>query len=230
MFGGGPGNYENGGVGHPGWTAARWQLRPAEAGAERRDLSTHPPGRGEEQSFEETSIAQIVARAGCSEGPFYARFGDKETFLRHLEEYFFSEREKAIQAVEDRGPDGALDPRETIRESLRLVIQQYRRLHGIYGALVLRSRRDPALRARLRELDRGHLKRTSTCLARVIGSQEQEDEAVAFGLFVVRSAVRQAVVFGDSWAGEGQGPDEALADALSRLLMGYLERRKTHGC
>ncbi|MGQ0736974.1 MAG: TetR/AcrR family transcriptional regulator [Acidobacteriota bacterium] len=179
-----------------------------------------------DQSFEETSIAQIVARAGCSEGPFYARFGDKEKFLRHLEEHFFAEGEKAVRAVECRGAVAGSDAEQAVRESLRFVIREYRRLQGIHGALVLRSRRDRELRVRLAALDRDHLARVSRCLAGALGRRgRRADDVASFGLFVVRSAVRQAILFGDSWraAGDDGDRDDALADGLASLLVGYLQ-------
>src|SRR3954463_16064866 len=52
-----------------------------------------------EQSFDDTSVAEIAERAGVTTGAFYARFRDKEALLEVLEEQLYAALGGEIQRL-----------------------------------------------------------------------------------------------------------------------------------
>jgi AcrR family transcriptional regulator len=105
----------------------------------------------EERLFEEISIAEIVARAGCSVGAFYGRFKDKSALLFALDEYHFQDFIVAANALiaeiqsEDRGLQ------EVIRSVVQFLVDAYGRRPGLLRALVLYAKQHHDEGFRLRE-------------------------------------------------------------------------------
>jgi AcrR family transcriptional regulator len=64
-----------------------------------------------ESGFAESSIADVVARAGASVGSLYHHFGGKaELYLALFEEYQTGQEERAASAVREARLQGELDP------------------------------------------------------------------------------------------------------------------------
>lgn len=177
-----------------------------------------------EKTFQELTIAEIVAAAGCSEGPFYARFGDKGGFLRHLEERFYADREDALAVVVEIGRDSCADPRETLGRMLRVMVDLYRTHAGLHGALLLHARQDAGLRERLDRWERANLQRASRVLAAGAAGGAVSVRRLELALFVVRSAVRDVVFFGGRYASRGEVDDARLCAELADLLVAYFRR------
>lgn len=177
------------------------------------------------KTFNELTIAEIVGAAGCSEGPFYARFGDKEGFLDHLEQRFFSEREIALEKAAAIGRSEASDRYERLCAMIGVMIGLYREHAGVHRALLMLSRQDPELGARMERWERSNLGRAAKVLA-AGADGPLTDEKLEMALFVLRSTVREIVLFRGEYSTGIAIPDDALAAELATLLVSYLDSRE----
>lgn len=85
-------------------TARVWVLPAKQARSQQTRDRLLEAGRAllEEGFFDETSIAQIARRAGCSVGAFYFRFPDKQAYFDHLLSSVLGDAfESALRAVSD---------------------------------------------------------------------------------------------------------------------------------
>lgn len=94
------------------------------------------------KDFDDLSVAEIAAAAGCSVGSFYSRFTDKDGFFRAL---------VGDAAERDRGrnPPPAADPTQPIdailAETVAATLAGYRKRRGLIRATIRRSMTEPAL-------------------------------------------------------------------------------------
>ena len=105
----------------------------------------------EEKLFEDISIAELVARAGCSVGAFYGRFKDKNALLFALDERHFQD---FIAAANDLIADiecGEQSLPQVIRAVVRFLVDAYGRRPGLLRALVLYAKQNHDESFRLRE-------------------------------------------------------------------------------
>lgn len=175
------------------------------------------------RSFEGTSVREIVRAAGCTEGPFYARFGSKEGFLRHLEERMAEEQRALIADVTGERWDRS-DPVGSLRLLIREVVALYSSQRGVFRALVLRSRSDETLRARLDELGRDNLDRVVKVIRYSMDVERPDPEfAVRFAILMARATLREAVLFDELWPADASGQEERLVEEVSAAVVAYLE-------
>ena len=89
----------------------------------------------------------------------------------------------------------------------------YRRQRAVARALVLRSHSDPALAERLRALNRENMRKV---IAALLASGQIRhavpERAVWFALHAQRALLRDAILFGDGWAGDRRPSDARLVD------------------
>jgi len=176
-----------------------------------------------EESFDQVTVAEIAARAGVTIGAFYARFADKDALLEALEEQVT----EAVLAVVARATDPERWEGATVEEAFRRYLAElvavYRQTRGAGRALVLQSHTDPALRQRLRRLN---TEGPPKVLALVAGQAGIRHPAPNVGLAVaflaVRSTLREVVLFGETGPGGAALSNDALAEELTRLFLGYL--------
>jgi len=181
----------------------------------------------EEKSFDEATVAEIAARAGLTVGAFYARFGDKEALLRHLEELVFDEMRALVAEVAARADRREGSAAELVGDLVAALAGIYRSSRAVCRALVLRSRTDAALRERLRALNRENIERIVAALAASgsIGHDEPE-RALEFALLAERSLLREAILFGEGFALGRGWDDEALLEETTRMIVRYLDLRE----
>jgi AcrR family transcriptional regulator len=177
-----------------------------------------------EKGFEDTTVGEVVRRAGSSVGAFYARFPDKDALLYALYERYL---EQAIATADD-----ALDPArwrgrgvaEILAEVVRFLVAIYRAQGGLIRAFVLRNHTDPAFRARQERLSH-HVstKLTALLLARRDEITHPEAErAAAFGLTMTFATIEGAVLFGETRSSALALSDDDLAAELTRAYLAYL--------
>jgi hypothetical protein len=119
---------------------------------------------------------------------------------------------------DDRWERGPLD--RTLRPFLRGLVRLYHRRRAVARALVLRSRSDPALRARLEKLNHRNLRKVSTFLAaRVSSGDRATAAAVEFALFAMRCVLRETILFRETFPGKRPPTEEELTEQLTRLLL-----------
>jgi AcrR family transcriptional regulator len=176
--------------------------------------------------FEEISVAELAREARSSVGSFYARFPGKDALLDFLDgrgeaevlefwdDYFDPERWKGMGAE------------EVIRSLVTLSVERHRARKGIVKTLSLRLRSEPTpeMLDRARRLNRRVIRGLSSLLdAR--GSELRHPKprrAVAFGLVMVVTTIRERVVFQDLELYPGSVSDRELIEELVRAFTGYL--------
>jgi AcrR family transcriptional regulator len=183
----------------------------------------------EEKSFDEATVGEIVERAGLTVGAFYARFEDKNALLACLEDRLREEMNAHADAVDDtewaREPIG-----RTLRPFVRRLVRVYQRRRAVARALVLRSRSDPALRARLEKLNRRNLSKVSRFLeARVPRRSREQAANVEFALLAMRCVLRETVLFREAYPGRRPPTEDELTDQLTRLLLRHAGLDATAG-
>lgn len=183
----------------------------------------------EEKSFDEATIGEIVGRAGLTVGAFYARFADKDALLACLEERLRAEMNAHADGVDDdRWERGPLD--RTLRPFVRSLVRLYRRRRAVARALVLRSRSDAALRARLEKLNHRNLRKVSTFLAaRVSPGGGATAADVDFALLAVRCVLRETILFREAFPGRKPLTEGELTEQLTRLLLRHTGLAATPG-
>ena len=152
---------------------------------------------------------------------FYARFADKEALLGHLEQLLFETTRTVVARIAAHAAGRA--PASLLRELTTALVRIYRRQRAVARALVLRSHTDPALAERLRALNRDNMRRIADALlASGAIRHPQPERAIWFALHAQRALLRDAILFGDGWAGERRISDARLVDEAARLVAGYL--------
>lgn len=202
---------------------------------QRRSRETHDrllesvSGLLEEKAFEDLTVQEIAARAGCSVGAFYGRFKSKGAILPRLLESHYAEMEReTASAFQGDGWAGAsLDRR--VGAVVDQLVSVAQRQPGLIRTLVLRNyhRPDtipPSIRAsagrilaRLYEvlLDGGSE-----------GARPAERIAVQVGLLMVVAAIRERIVLtGATHSSTLSLSSDALSAELKRALIAYLSLR-----
>ena len=177
-----------------------------------------------EKGFEDTPVAEVVARAGSSVGAFYSRFRDKEGLLHALYERYL---EQATATA-----DFALDPQRwrgatvagILTAVVRFLVSVYREQGGLIRAFVLRNHTHPEFRARQERLS--HYVNTRLSALLLARSDEishpSPARAAHFGLTLVFSTLESVLLFGEMRSGELALSDDALAEELTRAYLSYL--------
>jgi AcrR family transcriptional regulator len=180
----------------------------------------------EERTFEDLTIQQIAARAGCSVGAFYGRFESKDAILPRLLEAHYEEMEREVDAVFGPGAwDGASLARrvDAVVDHLLSVAQ---RQPGLIRTLVLRNYQRPeTIPASIRAAARRVLARLHAVLGegRPQAARRAGTVPVEVGLLMVVAAIRERVVLaGATHASTLSTSSEVLAAELKRALLAYL--------
>lgn len=180
----------------------------------------------QEQSLEGTSVREIVREAGCTEGSFYARFGTKESFIRHLEDRLAAEQRDVIRKYTGEEWDEA-DPERSVRSLIRAVIRLYGRQRGVFRALIVRSRSEEELRKRLDELGRENLEKVVEALLDSVAVRRPEPRfAARFAILAARATLREAVLFDELWPVKTRREKEQIVDELTTLILAYLNEER----
>jgi AcrR family transcriptional regulator len=172
------------------------------------------------KDFVDATLADIAAAAGLTTGAVYARFANKADLLATLE------RQTCDELEAEWG--GALTPSSSLTVTLRAVITAtaaaYGARRGVLRALIVESRRDPALRRRLNTLNRRLLHAFTEALAVHRGEIVRRDvEAAAqFAMLLFKSALRETVLFAAVWPLRGELTVARLVDELVCATLAYL--------
>jgi AcrR family transcriptional regulator len=177
-----------------------------------------------EKGFEDTTISDIVARAGSSVGAFYTRFRDKEGLLYALYERYLAQATATARAALDPARWAEADVATILDATLRFLVAIFRQQAGLIRAFVLRNHVDPEFRARQERLSHYVSARLANLLlarADQIGHPDPE-RAAAFGFTMMFSTLESAILFGELRSDDLALGDEALASELTRAYLAYL--------
>ena len=177
-----------------------------------------------QKGFEDTSVSEIVRRAGSSVGAFYTRFEDKDALLHALYQRYY------LQAIATA--DDALDPQRWRGQGVAVIVESVTRFlvsvyrdHGpLIRAFVIRAHIDPGFQARQERLyDDVNARLSALLLARRDEITHPDPErAIAFGLTLVFSGLERTLLFGDARPTPFVLEDETLGAELTRAYLAYL--------
>lgn len=177
-----------------------------------------------EKGFEDTTIADVVARAGSSVGAFYARFRDKDALLYALYERYLGQASATADLALDPARWEGEDIATILRAVLRFLVSIFREQSGLIRAFVLRNHVDAEFRARQERLSHT----ISARLAALLLAREHEirhpkpARAAAFGFTMIFSTLESVMLFGDLRSDDLALGDDALAAELTRAYLAYL--------
>jgi AcrR family transcriptional regulator len=176
--------------------------------------------------FDEIGVAQIVRRARCSTGSFYARFKGKDALLPLLyERYNAGLRPRMLARA------AAVDPeRLTLREAAELVagttVDMYAERRNLMRAVALYARAHPeAISPDVREARGETTDLPARLLARFADEIRHPDPLAAarVGFFIVAAVAREKMLFGAApHASDTPLSDDQLKRELARVLYAYL--------
>ncbi|HVT15525.1 MAG TPA: TetR/AcrR family transcriptional regulator [Thermoanaerobaculia bacterium] len=183
----------------------------------------------ERTTFDQISVAEVTAAAGCSMSSFYARFPSKEALLdAFLDRFFeFSAGEVSRALSQIAAAAGAAN---RARRLVEFMLRSYRAYRGLLRSLILHDRTHPdtGFGSRTRAYKR---QVSAAFLSLLLG----EDAAAAnprlaasasFGLWLVIHAIEQIVLFDDPIMGRGQISERQLVEQLTAVLLRTLEPRE----
>lgn len=179
----------------------------------------------ENKTFEELTLSEVVQQAGTSVGAFYGRFKDKEGLLHALDERFFEEFERGVQALLSH-PDWGMTPlRQIVRDLTCFLAETYNRQKGLLRSLNLKARLYGDSRFKQREQrawDELYPRFESLLLARQAEIRHPNPAlAVRLGFEQLFFTLREILL----WQPLRGGPDydlETLVDELTRAYLAYL--------
>jgi len=177
-----------------------------------------------EKSFEDTTVAEVVRRAGSSVGAFYTRFRDKEGLLYALYDRYLQEATATTDAALDpRRWEGASVP-EIVSAVVDFLVSVYRERRGLMRIFVARNHSDVDFQIRRDRLSLYVVtKLAGLLLARrpEIGHHDPE-QATRFCLTLVFSTLDSCVLFGEMRSTDLELSDDELATELTRACLAYL--------
>jgi AcrR family transcriptional regulator len=172
-----------------------------------------------EHGFEGTRISDVVERAGCSVGVFYARFDDKDSFFAAVQDHFLAELAEVTTDLNAHAAE--LGGVELLRATIAQGVGIFRGNAALVRAFLNHEATHPSagqpirtvVETRARQLVEAVLESGTP-----IGHPDPET-AIAVGAHVIRGALLQEAIHGP-----GLLPldDDALVDELTDLFTAYL--------
>lgn len=179
-----------------------------------------------QRRFEEISVAELTRQAGSSVGAFYARFPEKDSLLDFLDARGEEEALRRWGDYFDPEKWSGASAREVIRRFVTLSVAAHRGKKGILRTLSLRLRSQPTpeMLARTRRMNRVVV----AGLTKLLEARSSElrhpnvKRAIAFGLVMVVTTIRELVVFEDLELYRKKLSDKELIEELVRAFSAYV--------
>jgi AcrR family transcriptional regulator len=174
-----------------------------------------------ERGFDQTSVADIVSRAGVSVGGFYRRFQDKDGLLQALHERFCEEARATTDVALDPANWGGATVADILRDVVAFLVQIYRERVGLLRAFLHRCVIDAEVQRRQEELFEYIADGLERLLADRMEASDHPDPKLAlrFGLRTLHGALDDTIVLRTS------APvleDQRIVVELSRMIIRYL--------
>jgi len=166
------------------------------------------------KDFDDLSVAEIAAAAGCSVGSFYSRFADKDGFFRALVDDA-AERDKAQNPPLPNDPKQPIDA--ILAEVVATTLAGYRKRRGLIRATIRRSMAEPALWEPSKKRGQENANRLVARLTLAFPDDRQLERRIRFAFQVLYGTLNNAVLI-------APGPLQLDDDALERELLRAFRR------
>jgi AcrR family transcriptional regulator len=178
------------------------------------------------RSFDDISVGDIVRRARCSVGSFYARFASKDDLLPYLYERYDADLRPRTQARAAPAAWEHLSFRETVALVVGHTVDMYLERRHLLRAVALLARSKPtAVSPAIRSTRGAVTDIPAKILARFARDIRHDDpfDAARIGFFMVAAIAREKILFGEAphAASTALGTDR-LKRELTRMLFAYL--------
>lgn len=164
------------------------------------------------KDFDELSVAEIAAAAGCSVGSFYSRFTDKDGFFRALVGDA-AERDRPRASLPPIDPKQPID--DVLAEAVASTLASYRKRRGLIRATIRRSMTEPALWEPSRKRGQELADRLVTRLTHTFPDDADLERRVRFACQMLYGTLNNAVLIAP---GPVQLDDAALEGELLRAF------------
>jgi AcrR family transcriptional regulator len=177
-----------------------------------------------DRDFEDLTMADLAAAAGCAVGTLYDRIPSKEALLDCLYDLYAAQESALVERLE------ASPPELSLRERIELVVDgllaQYRDHAGLCGAIVNHLyRSEGANSAAFRRANTAFYRRLARFLVASPGSVRHEDglDACFIGIGAVSTFALNRTVIGQRAGVRRPVPYGKMRRELARMLGAYLE-------
>lgn len=178
------------------------------------------------KSFEQVTIREIVAKAGCPISSFYARFKSKDDLLPHLYERYDTRVGPNMADIVSKLDAKKLSLEKVVELGIDLMIESYSRERWLMREVALYARRHPeAIGDDIRRERTGMHANAAKLFAAFASEVPHKDPVRAgeVGIFIVASTAREAILFeGAPHASATRLSPEALRQSLIHTLLSFL--------
>jgi AcrR family transcriptional regulator len=176
-----------------------------------------------DKGLADTSIPEIVRRAGSSVGGFYARFRDKNQMLRALEERFFDDLRQRVDDLTDPKRWVAAPIDKILRGCVQELVDTFRSREGLIRAFTFRASQAPKFIEGDRQFRAGVSQRLTALLSPRFDEFNHPDPELAIELAVQLAfgLMHQLVISGEFRVGKRRLTDGDLVDELTRNFLTY---------
>ena len=180
----------------------------------------------EEKRFDDLSIQEITARAGCSVGTFYERFKNKDALLPYLLDLHYTELESRVLTLFSVEAKKDSDVKDRVERVVNFLIETAYNDRGLIRTLVLnnlgRTGGIPdTLKKRAKKLLEGVYTYLLECAPERDGGEK--GLAVEIGLLMVVAAIREKIILTGSTQASTLSVSQAVfGRELKMALLAYL--------
>ncbi len=173
------------------------------------------------QGFANTAVADIVRKAKCSVGTFYARFRDKEALLHVLHEQLAVQAVVTTEAALARVPSDA-SILELARPLIAFVAHIYAQRPQLILAVLFRVPNDREIARRAESMNRAIAEKLGELLSTRSEQIAHDDphRAADFAMRLVFGMLHERYIFGGIL--EGGLDDEAFTEEVAQAFTAYL--------
>ena len=182
----------------------------------------------EVRPFDEISVADIIRRARCSTGSFYARFPTKDAVLPYLYARYDADLRPRMAAKLASVDWASLSLRQTVELFVSGMVDMYLERRNLLRAAALFARANPeAIGDDIRQRRGAVLDMPARLFARFADEIAHDDamEAARIGFFIVASAAREKLLFDAPHGSSTRLTNAQLKTQLARTLYAYLTCR-----
>lgn len=178
----------------------------------------------ENKSFSDATLAEIMERAGMTVGAFYRRFPDKDALLQLMDERLFDDARRRADSILDPVRWEGASAADIVSAFTREAVAIYRERRGLLRSLFLRARIDTVLQQSASSVNAHLLARLRAALLPRAAEMRHPDpaRAVELAYMLLMGALRETILFDETWPHPTPAEQVDLADELARLLLGYL--------